>query len=176
MKKQKISSKLYNWLKDAGLKAIVILLVVAGGFYAYAQISWPVTNPNPVTGVVGMFVGESTSAFSAATTGYDKVNDLCAANPAYIGSHVCSSAEMMNSYNHGTVGVAPIYTYNTNPTLWINNGPPGYVANSNDCMGWTATDKGTDPQNPNYGAMWVFAAKAGGLSPCAVGRKFACCK
>ena len=172
-------NNILNWIKDAWLKAALILLIVTGGFYTYAQISWPADEPNPTTGVVGMFIGQSSKAFgdSGVGTGYANVNDLCSKNtaPDFYGSHICSSMEMMNSYNHA-VASSIINTYNTTPTLWINNGPPGYTSNSNDCVGWTKTDKGTDTQNPNYGAVWNFAAKAGGLSPCSTGRRFACCK
>lgn len=179
MKNAKKSKSFLKWIGDAWLKSALILLIVTGGFYAYAQINWPADIPNPVTGVVGMFIGQSSKGFgdSGVGTGYSNINQLCSGStaPNFDGSHVCSSMEMMNSYNHGNAQ-AIINSYSTSPTLWINNGPPGYVANSNDCLGWTVTDKGTDPQNPNYGTMWVFASKAGGLAPCSVGRKFACCK
>jgi hypothetical protein len=175
MKKQKKDSAL-SWLKDAGLKSAVFFLILAGAFYAYGAISWPADKPSPVTGVVGMFVGESSAAFTAATNSYDKVNALCANNPSadIADSHICSSMEMMNSYNHG-ISNSPINTYNSSPSLWINNGPPGYTASANDCKGWTATTRGSDA-DPNFGAMWIFANKAGGLTPCSTGRKFACCK
>jgi hypothetical protein len=177
MTKKKTHNNILNWMKDAWLKAIVVLLIVAGGFYAYAAITWPGDEPNPTTGVVGMFVGESTETFgqTVATKGYDKVNDLCASNPSFTGSHICTPDEMVNSYNHGKVGVAAIYTYNTTPNLWINNGPPGYTASANDCRGWTVTSRGTE-DDPNFGAMWIFSKKTGGLTPCNTGKYFACCK
>jgi hypothetical protein len=180
MNKKKTHFHILNWIKDAWLKAIVVFLIIGVGFYAYAAITWPGDEPNPTTGVVGMFVGESTAAYGNTTNSYDKVNALCAqhTNPNFVGSHVCSSAEMMNSYNHGKVGVAAIFTYlpGGSTMLYINNGPPGYTSNSNDCVGWTKTTPGTDPQNPNYGAVWNFQAQAGGLAPCNGGKKFACCK
>lgn len=174
MKHQKTSQWL-RWTKEALYKGLVILLVGVGGMYAYAQITWPSADPNPVSGVVGVFVGESSSAFNAASD-YDKVNDFCAnSSDANVkGSHICTPAEMANSYNNGQSGISPIYTYSQSPTLWINSGPPGYTANANDCKGWTAI---TSPlANPNYGTVWNFVNDYGSLLPCDVGKKFACCK
>ena len=186
MKKKKTFLKVLNWLKDAGFKAFAILLIVAAGFYAIASITWPDNEPNPTTGVVGMFVDESTDAFGAGSArGYSEVNDLCATLAASPGSHVCTPTEMMNSLNHGNPSNAPVHTYlagGGETMLWINNGPPGYTANSNDCLGWTAENQGTDPKNPSYGAVWNFQAQAGGLAPCkditkpTTLKKFACCK
>ena len=174
-KKRKIKN-IINWLKDAVLKSLVILLVVAAGYYAYAQITWPADNPNPVSGVVGMFVGESDGVFDASVNSYDDANALCSnhTDVNIAGSHVCTPAEMTNSYNHGTVGVSPIYLYNTSATLWVNSGPPGYTANANDCKGWTKTDSPAD--NPNFGTVWNFDGKYGGLLHCRDDKKFACCK
>jgi len=182
MVNKKTHIKIFHWIKDAWLKSIVILLIVAAGFYAYAEITWPADEPNPTTGVVGMFVGESSEAYSAATNNYSLVNNLCSGTitqpdgQTVTKSHVCNQDEMMNSYNHGKAGVAPIYTYTGSAMLYINNGPPGYTSNSNDCVGWTRTTQGTDLQNPNYGVVWNFQADAGGLIPCRTGKKFACCK
>lgn len=174
MSKKKTIPKLLNWLKDAGLKAFVILLIVASGFYALAAISWPADQPNAVTGLVGVFVGESTTPFNSSI-GYKTANTYCSSGAGDLaGSHVCTPAEMTNSYNNGVLGISTIYTYALSPTLWINSGPPGYTANANDCKGWTAT---TNPlSNPNYGTVWNFTGRYGSLLPCKTGKKFACCK
>jgi len=144
---------------------------------------------NATSGLVGMFVGESeytapsNGAFNVASD-YASVNKFCSQeglaspNLALAGSHICTSDEMVNSYNHGTTGVSPVFTYNASKMLWINNGPPGYTSNSNDCNGWKATKPGDDPESTYYGAVWNFSSsvKAGGLTPCKIGKKFACCK
>lgn len=177
MKKKNTILNALSWLKDAGLKALVILLVVTAGFYTYAQITWPGSDPNPTTGVVGMFVGASENPFGPGMD-YDQVNNECSNHSTDIdiqGSHVCTPDEMINSYNHGVVGTSPIYTYTDTPNLWINNGPPGFTASANDCKGWSVTERGADA-DPNFGAMWIFSKKAGGLTPCQTGKKFACCK
>ena len=172
MKKKTSIKNILYWLKDAWLKAIVVFLIVVAGFSAYAAITWPGADPNPTTGVVGMFVDESDTAF---TTGidYDAANEYCANGSNAPGSHICNSAEMINSINHGGVN-SPINTYSGSATLWINNGPPGFTANANDCLGWSKT---TSPStNPNYGRIWNFTSSYGGLLPCRTGKKFACCK
>lgn len=179
MKKKNTLKNVLNWFKDAGLKALVILLVVATGFYAYAQITWPGSDPNPTTGVVGMFVGASETAFTTAID-YDQANQKCANHSTDVsirGSHVCTPDEMINSYNHGVVDESPIYTHDSTaiPNLWINNGPPGFTASANDCKGWTVISRGNN-DDPNFGAMWIFSKKAGGLTPCQPDKKFACCK
>lgn len=188
MKKKHSLSNALEWFKDVGLKVFAVLALLAGGFYVYA-ISWPVAQPNATSGVVGTFVGESeytapsNGTFNAASD-YLGVNKFCSQeglaspNLTLAGSHICTPDEMMNSYNHGTVDVSPVYTYSASKMLWINNGPPGYTANANDCNGWKSTTVGTDPESPNFGAVWNFTstAKAGGLTPCKIGKKFACCK
>lgn len=171
MKKNTKIKNTLKWLKDTAFKALVIPLLLVAGYYVHAAIVWPSTDPNPVTGIVGMFVGESASAFDAGV-GYETANTYCEA--AEIGSHICTPDEMINSYNH-SVPESPILNYVASPNLWINNGPPGFTASANDCKGWTVSTEGS-AQDPNFGAMWVFAKDLGGLTPCQTGKKFACCK
>jgi len=189
MVNKKTHIKIFHWIKDAWLKSIVILLIVAAGFYAYAEITWPADEPNPTTGVVGMFVGESSEAYSAATNNYSLVNNLCSGTitqpdgQTVTKSHVCNQDEMMNSLNHGTNTAtfkSPVFTYfnpptQPNPYLWINSGPPGYTSNANDCTGWTKID--SPLTNQNFGRIWNFQNQYGALLPCDnSGFKFACCK
>lgn len=182
MKKKSSIKKVLFWLKDAGLKALVILLIVAAGFYAYAAINWPVGEPNPTTGVVGMFVGATENTFDDSQ-GYNLVNAWCATGNVEtpegtvnnLGAHICTPDEMVNSYNHGTLGVSPIFTYSDSNTLWINSGPPGFMVNANDCVGWTTASAGPD-NNPNMGAVWNFVSDKGNLLKCQPGKQFACCK
>ena len=170
MSKKRIFFNLFNWLKDAGLKAIAILLVVTAGFYAYAQIVWPGAEPNPVSGVVGMFVGESAVPFDGdKVTNYERATTSC--RVAHSGSHVCTSNEMINTYNHN-----PSLVTGLSGKLWINNGPPAYVETlSNDCGGWQIN-------TPNvYGSVWnfdgaPFVADSAYIQPCSTAYKFACCK
>ncbi|QQR83438.1 hypothetical protein IPJ72_06655 [Candidatus Peregrinibacteria bacterium] len=158
-----------QWIKDVSLKALGILLVVGGGFYAYAQIAWPASDPNPVTGVVGTFVGESSQTYSSAKD-YPTVNDYCnlSGDPNMAGSHICTPMEMINSYNHANVN-SPINTYATSNTLWVNGG-----GQANDCGGWTQTT--STPTQPQYGTVWNFNTDESNLLTCRTGKAFACCK
>jgi len=183
MSKINTLTKLLRFVSDAGLKAFLILALLVGGFYAYAQITWPTQAPNAVSGIVGMFVGESKSAFTVASS-YADVNKYCNPddgsgikdpdNQTVLGAHVCTQDEMINSYNHGTKDVSAIYKYQASKTLWINSGAPGYTANSNDCKGWSSI---TSPSgNRAFGRVWNFDDNYGGLLDCKTGKKFACCK
>lgn len=185
--KQKKIHKIINWIKDAWLKAIVVFLIVAGGFYAYAAITWPPDEPNPTTGVVGMFVGTTANTFSAAQS-YDAVNNWCATGTVNIlkndnsvgtitnlGAHVCTPDEMINSYNHGSANAAINLFFSkyaaAGQFAWINNGPPGYAFNANDCLGWS------DIANSSSGTAWDLKYKFGFLRDCGETPKpFACCK
>ena len=189
MTRKKKINHILNWIKDAWLKATFILLIAAGGFYAYAQITWPGDEPNPTTGVVGMFVGITENKYSAAL-GYDQVNSWCSSgNVLTLDSaqnkitsnkmlaHVCTPDEMINSYNHGNsnsqinqffskYGPASDYQF-----IWVNNGPPSFAFNANDCQGWQ------DIKNTSSGTAWDLKNKFGFLRDCGESAKsFACCK
>ena len=174
-------------MKDAWMKAIVIFLIVAAGFYAYAAITWPGDEPNPTTGVVGMFVGTTVNTYSAAQS-YDNVNDWCATGTVSIlnssndkatitnlGAHVCTPDEMINSYNHGDANATINLFFSkyaaAGQFAWINNGPPGFAYNANDCKGWK------DITNSSSGTAWNIKDKFGFLRDCGESAKpFACCK
>jgi len=182
MKKKQLLSSAFVWLKDVGLKAFAVLALVVGGFYVIAaDINWPTSPPNPTTGVVGMFVGESKTAYTAAldyVTSGATCDGITAPDGQIVnGAHICTPDEIVNSYNHGTAGISAIFTYISSPTLWINSGPPGFTANANDCQGWKYdVTKAQDLSNPVFGTIWTFGAKKGNLLLCESGKKFACCK
>lgn len=166
MKKSKKIKAILTWLKDAGLKAFAVILLVCVGFYAYAAVTWPAAAPNPTTGVVGLFVGATADLKNGNVGGYDTANALCVA--AHPGSHICTSDEMINSYNHAVSG-SPILT--ATGTLWINNGPPGYVKYViNDCKGWTSN------VSTIFGSIWKFDVEAAFVTPCNQTIQFACCQ
>ena len=154
------------WLKDVWLKTLAVFLFLGLGFYAYAAVSWPTSDPNPTTGVVGVFVGKSSSAYSASV-GYQSANQYC--SNAFTKSHICTAMEIQNSYNHVAPGSA-IMSYNGAP-LWVNNGPPGYVKYvTNDCSGWKSK------VSTIFGSVWDFSQDASYVTPCNKTRYFACCK
>lgn len=175
-----MKNKFLNLIKDSALKSIVILLVVIVGFYAYASINWP-SDPNPVSGVVGMFVGSTETVFSTPSD-YKTVNGWCETgtiitpdgNVDGIGAHVCTPDEMINSYNHGNDNsvIKTFYTaHNDIPFLWINSGPPAYAFNANDCEGWT------NNTSKDSGTAWDMEFHSGFLQDCNENTtQFACCK
>jgi len=122
-----------------------------------------------LTGIVttAKWVGYSATALNGNRAGYASANTECSA--AYAGAHVCTNGEILFSINSGLLGA----NFPLNVPLWINNGPPGYTANANDCNGWASSAVG------DYGALWnrVGAGDGfGSLQPCNATAKFACCK
>jgi hypothetical protein len=107
--------------------------------------------------------------------GYGVVNARCHVD--YVGSHVCRSEELLESFSCSKAG-DPILdgAVVTNGTpAFVNGGPPGYKALANDCDGWTAKIATA------YGRIWFFNSTTGGKgsqSQCnvATGIRFACCK
>lgn len=114
-----------------------------------------------------VYVGQTTIAHDGAQSGYKNANALCAA--AVSGSHVCTTSEILE-----TIKCKPVLP-NTGQT-WISNGPPGYTARANDCVGWTSnTGSGAEIA---YGAIWAWDDKGGigWVTTCNQTLKFACCK
>lgn len=168
MIKKKRTYNTLKWLKDVGLKATAVFLIVGAGFYAYAAVTWPNSEPNPVTGVVGMFVGASSKSYTVQL-GYKNAGKYC--SDTFTGSHICTPDEMANSINHGDVTNAPIFNYTGSDLLWINSGPPGYVKYVvNDCSGWKVKD------STAFGSVWDLKDSESLISPCSKSRAFACCK
>jgi len=112
----------------------------------------------------GMFNGNITTG---TLTGYVAVNDIC--NARLSGSHMCSAEEIIYLIR----AVGPSSLFNNLSYAWVSNGPPGYLAPSNDCNGWKSS------LDNNYGPFWEFATTTGGrgvLSPCDQLKPLACCK
>jgi hypothetical protein len=115
---------------------------------------------------VGILMDVTTNSYDGNQTSYLIANDLC--NAKVTGSHICSSAEIMNSIASNT-GTITTYT----GEAWIQDGPPGYTASANDCQGWS--QKG----GTHLGRYWSFNPATGGkgfLTTCNVTLPFACCK
>lgn len=113
-----------------------------------------------------VYSASTPATYNGSQSGYSGANALCAATVT--GSHVCTTGEIMNTINSGVGSTIP-----TGSTLWITNGPPGFTANANDCIGWTSAVSG------NYGTVWIKLASGdgfGSLNGCNTPRSFACCK
>jgi len=162
MKKSKLKI-VSHALISASLRGFAAFAIFGMALYAYA-ITYPVNQPNPVSGVVGLYVGK-TAVFNGSQSGYANANSKC--STAHPDSHICPSMEIINSYNHNSSG--PIAS--ATGSLWVNNGPPGYMLNvANDCNGWKSNGTAI------FGSVWNTSKDASFITPCNLTRSFACCK
>lgn len=112
----------------------------------------------------GVFVGETKSAYDGKRNGYVDANSICSVDLP--GSHICDSSEMINSYNTGSAQINSL-----TDSVWINNGPPGYIVNvANDCSGWQSSSSTV------FGYVWDGQKDASFITPCNMQRAYACCQ
>lgn len=114
------------------------------------------------------YVGKTASSTGAVSGGYTGVNAMCSSTVGISGSHLCTTGEILNTINTGNRASIP-----AGVLLWISNGPPGYIANANDCSGWT---NGTASY---YGPYWSRTSSDDGsglVMKCDMAKPFACCK
>ncbi|MEK6901384.1 MAG: hypothetical protein AABX37_03515, partial [Nanoarchaeota archaeon] len=115
---------------------------------------------------------------SGSAGGYNGANALCAGYGA--GARVCGTEEILESISCGAPAITTAIG-NTAALIeaWVNEGPPGYFANANDCIGWT------DGTNNSLGAVWRFNgpnlasaldAGYGFITGCGTPLSFACCQ
>ncbi len=112
----------------------------------------------------GVLQGKTASTYNGNIGGYLAVNAIC--NAEFSGSHLCQTDEILNTINSGNIS-------GFSDTAWITEGPPGYMANANDCIGFT------DSSPTSLGSFWEFLATNGGrgwLVNCSVTKPIACCK
>ncbi|KKU73178.1 MAG: hypothetical protein UX98_C0010G0020 [Parcubacteria group bacterium GW2011_GWA2_47_26] len=116
------------------------------------------------TGCFGaVYAGSTSASYNGSQGGYRGVNTLC--NTAITGTHVCSTDEIMNSIRCNSI-------IPQDGSFWIVEGPPGYTALANDCVGWTNNTSG-------LGTYWDFDQGVGGvgwMTVCSSTLQFACCK
>lgn len=108
---------------------------------------------------IGIFKQLSVSSSNGNVGGYSGANNKCPA-----GMHVCTIEEILNTINKG------LMPSGINDPAWISGGPPGYLANSNDCNGWTTSS------NSYLGRVWKFSQIYGIQTSCSSNLKFACCQ
>lgn len=102
--------------------------------------------------------------------GYVAANKICQAQ--YPGSHFCTTDEILNTISAKESELATLFVGGSYG--WLAEGPPGYTANANDCVGWTSSSSVN-----TYGPFWIFNTSTGGegyLSPCGQQRNLSCCK
>lgn len=140
--------------------------MIAVVFVAQPAISGIIVDPvggggggGPVTYTT--WQGLTTSTYDGNQTNYAGADALCSAD--YAGSHVCSVEEILWLQRSGS-------TLPGAGEGWINDGPPGFTANANDCRGWSINAVG------NYGRYWDFANAQGWMRGCSNSVAFACCQ
>ncbi len=148
----------------ASFRGLLAFAVFGFALYAYA-ITYPVSQPNPASGIVGMFVGKTAATYTGNTAGdYETANGYC--NTDYTDSNVCTPMEMINTYNNN-----PSALTGETASLWVNNGPPGYISNlNNDCNGWSSNS------STIFGSIWNTTKDASFVTSCDLSRAYACCK
>lgn len=128
------------------------------------------------TGCFGpIFVGLTAGNYAPGdVSGYYGAHNRCRADyPGYAGVHVCTSQEILESIKCSVDG-DPIRLVTDGTAAWVNGGPPGFTANTNDCQGWTSSASNT------YGRYWIFNLASGGrgtTTSCnSPGIPFTCCR
>ena len=159
--------KIYKSFASAALRGLVVFAVFGASFYAYA-VTYPANQPNPISGVVGLYVGKTAVHQGGEAGGYIAANDYCDA--IYPDSHVCTPMEIINTYNNNPAAIT-----GETDSLWINNGAPAYFSSiSNDCQGWTQS--GTYYGQAVFGSVWDTNNQYGVITTCSNSRAYACCK
>lgn len=112
------------------------------------------------------YLGKTTATFDGQQGGYATVNnDRCKVQFSNAtDAHLCATAEILNSINCGVLTAQAGGGY-----AWIANGPPGYLAQANDCKGWQSKESTV------YGTIWNLDQNRGELTSCNTQRSFACC-
>ena len=102
---------------------------------------------------------------NGSLVGYQAGNAIC--SDEFSGSHMCRTDDILNVIANEGISYFSGYS-----TAWIVEGPPGYLANANSCLGQTS-ETATD-----LGAFWAFDSNGGGkgwLVNCATQKALACC-
>jgi hypothetical protein len=142
------------------------------GFYCQKDVHGNGTCvvPPPPVDKTAKFIGLTSLAYDGNQGGYRTVDSYCDGETVRFngsGSHVCTSKDIINSYN-----IADPDTLAQTGAGWINSAAPGNISPMvNDCKGWLS-----NVNNPYYGTTWNFTQKISGIQPCGATKKFACCK
>ncbi len=166
MKKNRIKN-FSKSLISASLRGLAIFAIFGAALFVYAEVNYPATAPGPVSGIVGLYVGQTGGTYDGSVGSYQVANDACALGAGDLeDSHICTSMEIMNTYNHN-----PSILVGLTGAMWINSGPPAYTtAAPNDCNGWT------NSTNEFFATSWNFDINFGTASSCNLVQTFACCK
>lgn len=104
--------------------------------------------------------------FTGGLKGYQAANAIC--NSYYPGYHFCFSGEIISFIRTNNIS-----KFDNLLQAWIAEGPPGYTAPVNDCVGYKTSTISS------LGSFWEFSTEGGGqgwLSNCETGKYISCCK
>lgn len=123
-----------------------------GTFYVDENVD---LNPNAT------FAGITPTTTTGDANGYVSFNQMCS-NLNW--GHACTFYELSQIFVDGN--------FPSSGSGYIQNGPPGYISNSNDCGGWK-NDSGSF-----LGPAWDFNSTGGSgtQSPCVVSLPVVCCR
>lgn len=119
------------------------------------------------------FIATTTATFdgvvtTSTLTGYVAANNVCASE--FTDSHLCTDGEIMSYIANG----GDITGWGADvSTAWYAEVAPGYLANANDCAGFT------NNSNTYLGAFYIFNATTGGrgaLVNCSNSKSLICCR
>lgn len=119
---------------------------------------------------IGTYLGPTSSQYTgnitngSTLTGYVAANHIC--DVEYNGAHMCTSEEMLLTIRSND-------TSGYSGTGWISNGPNSYLAEANDCVGWSKA-----PTSNTYGTFWDWETSngTGWLVGCNAVHNISCCK
>lgn len=166
---KKTSLKKFTQLLYAALgRGLLIFLVFGLAMVSYAVV-FPTVEPQPASGVVGLYVGPTPQSYDGNdAANYAGTNALC--NAQFSGSHVCRLDEIINTYTHASASVDGLTTI-----AWVNAPYLGLSEGTrriNDCRGWSADDS----NGRFFAHVWNFNSGISGLQQCHATHPFACCR
>lgn len=145
-------------------RGILIFLVFGAAFAAYS-VTFPASEPDAASGVIGLYVGKTAASYDGNDAGsYANANTLCDAE--YSSSRVCTHQDIMHSltFDPTTIGsevddFAWIHSFHNNVSeLLVNN-----------CGDWKMTDD-------SYGNTYRLGSNVIGVQECSSTHPYACCE
>ncbi len=141
---------------------VLAFFIMAAG--VYGAITYP-TAPNPMTGLVGTWVANTPATYDGNdANGYETATTYCDAQEP--NSHVCSPAELINTYNNN-----PLVLTGQSDTVWVNTGASTGVISANDCEGWTSDSTVTTA----FGTAWNLNTGVAEIHQCHEALPYGCC-
>jgi hypothetical protein len=130
-----------------------------------------------ITGIMPSMINITSTKYNGSLVysglvGYQAANAIC--NATFAGSYWCQTNDIILVIKNKDISYFGDAGWGAGDAAgWIANGPPGYTANANDCLGMTSA------LSTSYGTFWSFSISGGGnggISLCDAKKKLACCR